>query len=67
MSIVLKGETMSLNKALEGLKFDKRLVELNIKLGRVTQQEVDQNDKNLQDLEAQSEKLDLDQEDKDLI
>ncbi len=58
---------MSLNKALEGLKFDKRLVELNIKLGRVTQQEVDQNDKNLVDLEAQSEKLDLDQEDKDLI
>lgn len=58
---------MSLNKALEGLKFDKRLVELNIKMGRVTQQEIDQNDKNLQDLEAQSEKLDLDQEDKDLI
>ncbi len=58
---------MSLNKALEGLKFDKRLVELNIKLGRVTQQEVDNNDKNLQDLEAQSEKLVLDQEDKDLI
>ncbi len=58
---------MSLNKALESLKFDKRLVELNIKMGRVTQQEIDQNDKNLQDLEAQSEKLDLDQEDKDLI
>lgn len=58
---------MSLNKALEGLKFDKRLVELNIKMGRVTQQEIDQNDKNLQDLEDQSEKLDLDQEDKDLI
>ena len=57
---------MSLNKALEGLKFDKRLVELNIKMGRVSQQEIDQNDKNLQDLEAQSEKLDLDQEDKDL-
>ena len=62
----LQGETMSLNKALEGLKFDKRLVELNIKMGRVSQQEIDQNDKNLQDLEAQSEKLDLDQEDKDL-
>lgn len=58
---------MSLNKALENLKFDKRLVELNLKLGRVTQQEIDQNTKSLQDLEAQSEKLDLDQEDKDLI
>lgn len=58
---------MSLNKALENLKFDKRLVELNLKLGRVTQAEIDQNKKALQDLEAESEKLDLDQEDKDLI
>lgn len=57
---------MSLNKALENLKFDKRLLELNLKLGRVTQQEIDQNNKGLQDLEAQSEKLDLDQEDTDL-
>lgn len=58
---------MSLNKALENLKFDKRLVELNIKMGRVTQAEVDQNNKSLEDLEAQSEKLDLEKEDKDLI
>jgi hypothetical protein len=58
---------MSLNKALENLKFDKRLVELNIKMGRVTQAEVDQNNSGLEDLEAQSEKLDLEKEDKDLI
>jgi hypothetical protein len=58
---------MSLNKAIENLKFDKRLLELNLKLGRVTPQEVEQNQKSLQDLEAQSEKLDLDQEDKDSI
>lgn len=57
---------MSLNKALENLKFDKRLLELNLKLGRVTQQEVEQNQKSLPDLEAQSEKLDIEKEEKDL-
>lgn len=58
---------MSLNKALENLKFDKRLVELNIKMGRLTQAESDQNMKSLPDLEAQSEKLDIEKEDQDLI
>ncbi len=58
---------MSLNKALENLKFDKRLLELNIKMGRLTQIEVDQHTKSLEDLEAQSEKLDIEQEDKDVI
>ena len=57
---------MSLNKALENLKFDKRLVELNLKLGRLTQAELDHNTKNLPDLEAQCEKLDIEKEDKDL-
>ncbi len=57
---------MSLNKALENLKFDKRLAELNLKLGRVTQAEIDQNTQNLPDLEAQCEKLDIEKEDKDL-
>lgn len=57
---------MSLNKALEGLKFDKRLVELNLKLGRVTLEEIKQNTQNLPDLEDQSEKLDIEKEDKDL-
>lgn len=57
---------MSLNKALENLKFDKRLVELNLKLGRVTQAEIDKNTQNLPDLEAQCEKLDIEKEDKDL-
>lgn len=57
---------MSLNKALENLKFDKRLVELNLKSGRLTQAELDQNTKNLPDLEAQCEKLDIEKEDKDL-
>lgn len=57
---------MSLNKSLENLKFDKRLVELNLKLGRVTQQELDQKNKELPDLEAQSEKLNLEKEDTEL-
>lgn len=50
---------MSLNKAVENLKFDKRLFEINVRLGRVTQAEIDQNDKNLQDLESESEKIDI--------
>lgn len=57
---------MSLNKALENLKFDKRLVDLNIKQGRVTKEEVTKNDTNLPDLESQCEKLDIEKEDKDL-
>lgn len=57
---------MSLNKAIENLKFDKRLVELNLKLGRVTQQELDQKSKELPDLEAQSEKLNLENEEQEL-
>lgn len=57
---------MSLNKALENLKFDKRLVELNLKLGRVTKEEIKQNTQNLPDLEAQCEKLDIEKEDKDV-
>ena len=56
---------MSLNKALEDLKFDKRLIDLNVKMGRVTQAQMDQNTKNLPDLEAQCEKLDLEKEDQD--
>lgn len=60
------GVKMSLNKALENLKFDKRLVDLNMKQGRVTKEEITKNDTNLPDLESQCEKLDLEKEDKDL-
>ncbi len=60
------GVKMSLNKALENLKFDKRLVDLNIKQGRVTKEEVAKNDTSLPDLESQCEKLDIEKEDKDL-
>jgi len=57
---------MSLNKALLNLKFDKRLVELNLKSGRLTQAELEQNTKDLPDLEDQCVKLDLEKEDIDL-
>lgn len=57
---------MSLNKALENLKFDKRLVDLNIKQGRVTKEELSKNKTELPDLESQCEKLDIEKEDKDL-
>lgn len=53
---------MSLNKALEDLKFDKRLTEINLRLGRITQEEVDKQIAGLEDLESQVEKLDLESE-----
>ena len=58
---------MSLNKALQDLKFDKRLFELNMRLGLVKKEDIAQHEKNLVDLESQSEKLDLEKEDNDII
>jgi predicted secreted Zn-dependent protease len=58
---------MSLNKALANLKFDKRLLELNVKMGRVTQEEMDKHAESQPDQEAMSEKLDIEKEDKNLI
>lgn len=51
---------MSLNKAVENLKFDMRLLDLNLRLGRLTQSEYDQHIKSLTDLESDSVKIDLD-------
>ncbi len=50
---------MSLNKSVENLKFDKRLFEINLRLGRVTQEEIEKYDKSLVDLESDSEKIDI--------
>lgn len=58
---------MSLNKALEGLKFDKRLLEMNVRLGVIKKEDIIQNDIALVDLEAQSEKLDIEKEDSDPV
>lgn len=55
---------MSLNKALQDLKFDKRLFELNMKQGRLTKEEIQQYQAALQDLEASCEKLNLEKEEK---
>ncbi len=58
---------MSLNKALEGLKFDKRLLEMNVHLGVIKQEDITRNDNALVDLESQSEKLDIEKEDSDPV
>ena len=55
----------TLNKALEDLKFDKRLTELNLRLGRITKEEVEKQINALEDLESQVEKLDLESEKSD--
>ena len=54
---------MSLNKALEDLKFDKRLTELNLRLGRITQEEVQKHVQSLEDLQHNVENLELDKAD----
>lgn len=58
---------MSLHKALLDLKFDKRLFDLNVRLGLVKKEEITAYDKTLVDLEAQSEKLDIEKEDNDIV
>jgi hypothetical protein len=57
---------MSLNKALDTLKFDKRLLDLNLKQGRITKEEFEQAQKALPDLQDQCEKLDIEKEDNKL-
>lgn len=58
---------MSLNKALENLKFDKRLIELNLKLGRINKSDLDQHKTSLKDVEVNCEKIDLEKEEKNSI
>ena len=58
---------MSLHKALLDLKFDKRLFDLNVRLGLVKKEDILAYDKSLTDLEAQSEKLDIEKEDNDIV
>jgi tRNA U34 5-carboxymethylaminomethyl modifying enzyme MnmG/GidA len=48
------------------LKFDKRLFELNVRLGLIKQEDIENYQKNLVDLESQSEKLDIEKEDNDI-
>lgn len=53
---------MSLNKALQDLKFDNRLFELNMKQGRLTKEEIEQYQKSLEDLESACEKINIEKE-----
>ncbi len=48
-----------LQQQMNFLKFDKRLLEINLKSGAITQQEYDQHIQNLSDVENNSMKLDL--------
>ena len=50
---------MSLNKAYENFKFDKRLLDLNLRLGNLTKEEYEKHMKSLEDLEANSEKIEF--------
>ena len=54
---------MSLNKALQDLKFDKRLIDLNVKQARITKEELEAYNKSLPDLSAECEKIEIEKED----
>lgn len=49
-----------LQEQMEILKFDKRLLEANLKSGKITQDQYNQFLNQLTDVESQSEKLNLD-------
>jgi len=53
-----------LRKQMNFLRFDKRLLELNLKTGIITQEEYNQHLQSLQDMESRSEKLRLSSETK---
>lgn len=52
---------MSLNKNAENMKYDKRLLDINLKLGLLTKDEYEQHLKSLKDVEADSEKIEIDE------
>jgi len=52
---------MSLNKNAENMKYDKRLLDINLKLGLLTKEEYDQHLKSLKDVEADCEKIDIEE------
>lgn len=58
---------MSLSDAMKKLKYDKRLTENQMKYGELTQKELDKHLESLEDVESNSETLnlfDLDDEDR---
>ncbi len=53
---------MSLNKNAENMKYDNRLLDINLKLGLLTKEEYEQHLKSLKDVEAESEKIDIEEQ-----
>ena len=50
---------MNLRKALEKLKADTRMKQINVKSGLITAKDIEEQTKNLPDLSAQTVKLDF--------
>lgn len=50
---------MSLNKAYEKMKYDRRLLDLNLKLGQITQEEYDKFVNSLPDISENAEKINI--------
>lgn len=50
---------MSLNKAYEKMKYDRRLLDLNLRLGQITQEEYDKYVNALPDSSENSEKINI--------
>lgn len=57
---------MSLAKALNSLKFDKRLTEINLKKGHVTKEEMDQHLQSLPDVGQNIDLVKLGRESQDM-
>ena len=60
MPRVQQESAMSLNKAYEKMKYDRRLLDLNLRLGQITQEEYDKFINNLPDAGDNSEKINID-------
>ena len=50
---------MSLNKSYEKMKYDRRLLDLNLRLGQITQEEYDKYVNTLPDSAENSEKINI--------
>lgn len=61
----LRGALMSLNKSYEKMKYDRRLLDLNLRLGQITKEEYDKFVNSLPDSADNSEKIDIEDTKKD--
>lgn len=58
---------MSLNKAYEKMKYDRRLLDLNLRLGQITQEEYDKFVNSLPDVGDNSEKINIEDSKSDTV